>query len=96
MPRSGTNLTKLDKLDLCQYNQRSVCFWLLKLRESLEKFKEKMLDPEVIKEYSNRKSTVEPVFGHVKSHRNGSRFMVWGLEIAETELTYMCIVHNIF
>ena len=64
--------------------------------EKYQKYKEKMNDPAVKKRYTKRLSTVEPVFGHITSHRKGERFMVWGKIRAGTEFTMMCLVHNIF
>ncbi len=67
----------------------------LELRETYEEYKEKMKKEEVKKEYRKRMATVEPVFGHMTSHRKASRFMVWGLENVKSEYTLMCIVHNL-
>jgi len=63
--------------------------------ESYYKYREKMNDPAVKMRYKKRMATVEPVFGHITSHRKADRFMVWGKVKANTEFTLMCLVHNV-
>ena len=54
-----------------------------------------MADDLVKKEYRKRMATVEPVFAHMTEHRKANRFTVWGLVKAESEFTWMCLIHNI-
>jgi hypothetical protein len=44
--------------------------------------------------FSQRKQTVEPVFGQAKSNRGFDRFMLWGKSGAISEAALICLVHN--
>lgn len=46
--------------------------------------------------FSLRQSTVEPVFGQIKSNRKFGRFICWGIAGALAEAALVIIAHNIF
>lgn len=45
--------------------------------------------------FAKRKSTVEPVFGQIKSNRDFDRFLTWGFEGACAEVALASIAHNV-
>lgn len=56
---------------------------------------EKLKTEQGKKLFAKRKSTVEPVFGQIKSNRNFDRFLTWGFEGACAEVALASIAHNI-
>lgn len=56
---------------------------------------EKLSNEQGKKTFAKRKSTVEPVFGQIKSNRNFERFLTWGFEGACAEVALASIAHNV-
>ena len=63
-------------------------------RERL-RMKKKMEKPESKKIYNLRKSTVEPVYGHIKQNLMVREFQSRGLKFVKNEFNIVCIAHNL-
>lgn len=60
-----------------------------------DEMKEKIKQKEAEELFHKRKTSVEPVFGNIKSNMNYSRFSRRGLENVQGEFTLISIAHNI-
>ena len=67
----------------------------VELRQDLE-MRAKMKTPEGRQRYALRQSTVEPVFGHIKSQYGLKRSSLRGMNGANIEFLLGCTIHNIF
>ena len=62
---------------------------------SVEKMKHRLQTKEGKQVYSQRKSTVEPVFGVIKHVIGFRQFMLRGFEKAKGEWNLICIAYNL-
>lgn len=60
-----------------------------------EKMRERLATPDGKKLYAKRKSTVEPVFGHIKGPMRFRQFSLRGLAKAAGEWSLVCLCHNL-
>lgn len=63
--------------------------------EYAEKMKNRLREKETKEFMRKRSSTVETVFGNIKSNLGYNRFLLKGLEQAKGEFKLMCIAHNL-
>lgn len=63
-------------------------------QSAADRQRSKLLTPEGRKTYGKRKSTVEPVFGQIKSAQNFRGFLLRGLVKVKSEWTLACLGHN--
>jgi hypothetical protein len=59
------------------------------------RMKHRLKTPEGKAVYAKRKSTVEPVFGIIKSIMGFRQFMLRGLQAVQGEWTLVCIAYNL-
>jgi len=59
------------------------------------RMKEKMNTKEAREIYEVRKTTVEPVFGHIKQNLGVREFLTRGLKLVKSEFNIVCIAHNL-
>lgn len=60
-----------------------------------KKMRERLRSPEGKAQYRLRKQTVEPVFGQMKRNKGFTRLLLDGYNGALSEISLMCLVHNI-
>jgi transposase len=64
------------------------------VHELRKRMRERLKSVEGKELFSQRRQTVEPVFGQAKSDRGFNRFMLWGKSGASSEAALICLVHN--